>query len=258
MPCREQYNVPPLRTKQKRNRLIRDASDWCAPTINNVRKDMSSKRRMRKRAPSQAEPAKSASNSLDWDSPSTKTGTVKRRPASGDSFLQDSEEIARWGGLRDKAENPGRRNERRENYSGSDAYRDKWDKCEPERRPNRSVSVYDPSVGVRGFAGDVGQAVAARGVSGNVLGLKEFCWRNQCSGWQEKCINGDFGISSGEIYRNIPIISRILFLVIFYEKSTFIYLNEAFRIVSVSMIRLNGSFLVWNRGECNIGIRRQE
>lgn len=134
---------------------------------------MSSKRRMRKRAPSQVEVAKSASNSLDWDSPSTKTGTVKRRPASGDSFLQDSEEVRSWGDprernarLRDKAENPGRPGESRlnENYSG----RDKWDKCDPEPKPNRSVSFYEASPGGRGLADDVGQAVAFRGVSGNV------------------------------------------------------------------------------------------
>lgn len=32
--------------------------------------------------PSKSGSDKSASNSLDWDSPSTKTGTVKRRPHS--------------------------------------------------------------------------------------------------------------------------------------------------------------------------------
>nr|CAH7718260.1 unnamed protein product [Callosobruchus chinensis] len=45
---------------------------------------MSTKERRRKGVLASASGEKS--NSLDWDSPSTKTGTVKRRPNSGDSF----------------------------------------------------------------------------------------------------------------------------------------------------------------------------
>lgn len=55
---------------------------------------MSARRRMRRKASSsasQVEPTKSASNSLDWDSPSAKTGTVKRRPVSGDPFHEERE-----------------------------------------------------------------------------------------------------------------------------------------------------------------------
>lgn len=133
-------------------------------------------RRKASSSASQVEPTKSASNSLDWDSPSAKTGTVKRRPVSGDPFHEEREK----NDYRDKTEafeedprRPGRKNERRD-YSRADASRDKWNKCESKQGPNRSVSVYDPSSDIRGFEGEVGQPVAARGVAGNVLGLEEF------------------------------------------------------------------------------------
>ncbi|VEN52748.1 unnamed protein product, partial [Callosobruchus maculatus] len=57
---------------------------FCAVVTESGWKVMSSKERRRKGVLASASGEKS--NSLDWDSPSTKTGTVKRRPNSGDSF----------------------------------------------------------------------------------------------------------------------------------------------------------------------------
>lgn len=51
---------------------------------------MSSNRLRRRKGVVSSGVVNSTSNSLDWDSPSTKTGTVKRRPISGDCTLNNS------------------------------------------------------------------------------------------------------------------------------------------------------------------------
>lgn len=51
---------------------------------------MSSNRLRRRKGVVSSGVVNSRSNSLDWDSPSTKTGTVKRRPISGDCPLNNS------------------------------------------------------------------------------------------------------------------------------------------------------------------------
>ncbi|KAG5886683.1 hypothetical protein JTB14_007085 [Gonioctena quinquepunctata] len=135
---------------------------------------MSNKQQRRKAVVSSyVEAPKSASNSLDWDSPSTKTGTVKRRPNSSDSYAEfeiheyqqnektnthhqtKDEHFPRGKLFREKTECP--ENAFRENYLGDFVFSGMPRKSGSPKKADRSVSVYEPPPLIKGFNGDRGR-----------------------------------------------------------------------------------------------------